>query len=41
MPEAMLSSVMEMLRDEKPVSVYFISGSGFLYTGKEPVGEGE
>jgi hypothetical protein len=41
MPEALISSVMEMLRDEKPVSVYYASGSGFLHTGSEPVGEGE
>jgi hypothetical protein len=41
MPEAMLSSVMEMLREEKPVNVYYAVGSGFLHTGKEPIGEGE
>ena len=41
MPEAMLSSVMEMLREEKPVRVYFAAGSGFLHTGKEPIGEAE
>lgn len=41
MPEALISSVLDMLREEKPVSVYYAAGSGFLHTGPEPVGEGE
>jgi len=30
-----------MLRNEGPISVYYASGSGFLHTGREPIGEGE
>jgi hypothetical protein len=41
MPEATLPGVIDMLRNEKPISVYFASGSGFLLTGNEPVGESE
>ena len=40
-PESQFQSVIDMLRNEGPVSVYFASGSGFLHTGKEPIGEGE
>jgi hypothetical protein len=41
MPEAALPGVIDMLRNEQPVSIYFASGSGFLHTGDEPIGEGE
>jgi hypothetical protein len=41
MPEALISSVLEMLRDEEPVSVYWAASNGFLHTGSEPVGEND
>ncbi|HMP92901.1 MAG TPA: hypothetical protein PKD90_08530 [Phnomibacter sp.] len=38
----MFHSVLDMLRNEKPINVYFAQGRGFLGTGAiEPVGEGE
>lgn len=42
LPGTMLASVIDMLRNESPIRVYFASGKGFLgTTDKEPVGEGE
>ncbi|BCO08167.1 hypothetical protein GF1_05430 [Desulfolithobacter dissulfuricans] len=41
LPSAMFSSVFDMLRNEKPVYIYFAQGRGFLSTSAEPVGEGE
>jgi hypothetical protein len=41
LPSAMLQSVIDVLRNEKPVYLYFAQGRGFLSTSKEPVGEGE
>jgi hypothetical protein len=41
MPETAISGVIDMLRNEGPVSVYYAAGSGFLHTGEEPIGEGE
>ena len=42
MPSAMFQSVLDVLRNEKPINVYFAQGRGFLGTGStEPVGEGE
>ena len=40
-PESQFPAVIDMLRNEGPVSVYYASGSGFLHTGSEPIGEGE
>lgn len=40
-PEAQFASVIDMLRNESPISVYYAAGSGFLHTGTEPIGEGE
>ena len=40
-PESQFASVIDMLRNEGPISVYYASGSGFLHTGSEPIGEGE
>ena len=40
-PESQFQSVIDMLRNEAPVYVYYASGSGFLHTGKEPIGESE
>jgi hypothetical protein len=41
LPEAAFPGVIDMLRNEKPISVYFAAGSGFLHTGEEPIGEAE
>jgi hypothetical protein len=41
LPTSMFQSVLDVLRNEKPVNVYFAQGRGFLGTGLEPVGEGE
>jgi hypothetical protein len=40
-PESQFANVIDMLRNEGPISVYYASGSGFLHTGSEPIGEGE
>jgi hypothetical protein len=40
-PESQFGAVIDMLRNEGPISVYYASGSGFLHTGSEPIGEGE
>lgn len=41
LPSAMFENVLDVLRNEDPVHVYFAAGRGFLGTSKEPVGEGE
>jgi hypothetical protein len=41
LPSTMFENVLDVLRNEKPVYVYFQQGRGFLSTSKEPVGEGE
>lgn len=41
LPSGMLPSVVDVLRNEDPITVYFASGRAFLGTSKEPVGEGE
>lgn len=41
LPSAMFQSVLDVLRNEKPINVYFAAGRGFLGTSSEPVGEGE
>lgn len=41
LPSTMFQSVLDILRNEKPVYIYFAQGRGFLSTSKEPVGEGE
>lgn len=41
LPSAMFSSVLDVLRNEKPINIYFAQGRGFLGTAAEPVGEGE
>jgi hypothetical protein len=40
-PESQFLAVIDMLRNERPISVYYAAGSGFLHTGSEPIGEGE
>lgn len=41
LPTTMFHSVLDMLRNESPITVYFAQNRGFLGTGGEPVGEGE
>jgi len=41
LPSAMFQNVLDVLRNEKPVYIYFAQNRGFLSTSKEPVGEGE
>jgi hypothetical protein len=41
LPSSMFNSVIDILRNEKPINIYFAAGRGFLGTGREPVGEEE
>jgi hypothetical protein len=42
LPSSMFQSVLDVLRNEKPIHIYFAQGRGFLGTlATEPVGEGE
>jgi hypothetical protein len=42
LPSSMFQSVLDILRNEKPIHIYFAQGRGFLGTlSTEPVGEGE
>jgi hypothetical protein len=41
LPSAMFEGVLDVLRNEKPIYVYFAAGRGFLGTAMEPVGEDE
>lgn len=41
LPSAQLCCVLDVLRNEDPINVYFVGGTAFLGTSKEPVGEGE
>lgn len=42
LPSTMFQSVLDILRNEKPIQVYFASGRGFFGTAStEEVGEGE
>ena len=41
LPSTMLENVIDMLRNEKPVYIYFATVRAFLGTFEEPVGEGE
>ena len=42
LPSAMFQSVLDVLRNEKPIHIYFAQGRGFLGTSaSEPVGEAE
>ncbi|MCF8216014.1 MAG: hypothetical protein K9I59_04355 [Chlorobium sp.] len=41
MPSTMFLNVLDVLRNEKPLNVYFVQNRGFLGTTAEPVGEGE
>jgi hypothetical protein len=41
LPSSMFQSVLDVLRNEKPINIYFAAGRAFLGTSAEPVGEGE
>jgi hypothetical protein len=41
LPSAMFQSVLDVLRNEKPIHVYFAAGRAFLGTSSEPIGEEE
>ncbi len=41
LPSAMFKNVIDVLRNESPVYIYFTAGRGFLGTSAEPIGEGE
>lgn len=41
LPSAMFENVLDVLRNEKPIYVYFAQNRGFLATTQEPVGEHE
>ena len=40
-PSDQFQNAMDILRNEKPVYIYFAQNRGFLSTSKEPVGEEE
>ena len=42
LPSAMFQSVLDVLRNEKPLSIHFLQNRGFFGTsGEEVIGEGE
>lgn len=41
LPSSMFENVIDMLRNEKPINIYFAQGRGFLGSGIEAVGEAE
>lgn len=41
LPSAMFGGVLDVLRNESPIHVYFAAGRGFLGTSSEPIGEEE
>ena len=41
LPSSMFLSVLDVLRNEEPIHVYFAAGRGFLGTASEPIGEEE
>lgn len=41
LPSTMFESVLDILRNEKPINYYFASNHAFLGTSTEPVGEAE
>ncbi len=41
LPTAMFENILDILRNESPVYIYFAQGRGFFTTSKEPVGENE
>ena len=41
LPSTMFQGILDVLRNEKPVYIYFAQNRGFLSTSKEPIGEHE
>ena len=41
LPSSMFGNIVDILRNEKPVYIYFVSGRAFLGTSAEPIGEEE
>lgn len=41
LPSAMFENIIDVLRNESPVYIYFAQGRAFLGTSAEPIGEGE
>jgi hypothetical protein len=41
LPSAVFEAVIDILRNEKDIIIYFAAGRGFLSVGTEPVGLGE
>jgi hypothetical protein len=41
LPSTMFQSVLDILRNEKPLNIYFAQNRGFFGTLSEPIGEGE
>ena len=41
LPSSMFHNVLDVLRNEKPIDIYFVQGRGFLGTSNEPIGEDE
>jgi hypothetical protein len=41
LPSAMFENVLDVLRNEKPIYIYFAAGKALLATSLEPVGEEE
>lgn len=41
LPSSMFENVLDVLRNESPIYIYFAQNRGFLSTSKEAVGEGE
>lgn len=41
LPSTMFQNVLDILRNEKPIYIYFVQNRAFLGTSKEPIGEGE
>ncbi len=41
LPTSMFQNILDILRNEKPVYIYFAQSRGFLSTSKEPIGEAE
>lgn len=41
LPSSMFQNILDILRNEKPIYIYFVQNRGFLSTSKEPIGEAE
>jgi len=41
LPTSMFENILDILRNENPIYIYFAQNRGFLSTSKEPIGEGE